>query len=142
MADDRRDETVGHDLLLCDCAECREVTAAWSREPYTCPHCGAQVTNADRREWDEAERGGVSEVRGCRLCAGPSDAVQTIMAGAAACRAEARLQGWDGQGAHELTALDCQSIADDVVRVVGRRPTRAEWIAAGYAYVGSEHYEG
>lgn len=44
------------------------------------------------------------------------------------CIAEARRQGWDGEGQYELTGPDC----DWIISHLGRNPTREEWAAAGY----------
>lgn len=52
------------------------------------------------------------------------------------CWLEARCQGFEGDKCdYEITAADCESI----VKAVGRKPTRREWVDAGYPYIGGAH---
>ena len=57
------------------------------------------------------------------------------------CESEARKQGWDGDD-YELTAEDCDFIAEAVKDEIDRMPTKAEWSAAGFGWVGNRHYAG
>lgn len=66
-------------------------------------------------------------------------AQEIIAKGIALCEADARAQGWVGDCVFEPTFLECASIALDVRKEIGRMPTKAEWEAAGYKYVGGRH---
>ena len=57
---------------------------------------------------------------------------QTLREAIDDCVAEARRQGWDGDGLYEMTPLDCQW----VVAQLGRYPSAAEWADEGYAWAG------
>ena len=67
--------------------------------------------------------------------------VDVISGGAETAERCARAQGWSGDD-YALTREDCDLIVDEILSAFGRKPTRAEWHAAGYRYVGNRHYEG
>lgn len=58
----------------------------------------------------------------------------TLRAEIAKCVAEARKQGWTGD-VYDLTPADCESIVTNLCR----KPTREEWAAEGYKWVGGAH---
>lgn len=52
------------------------------------------------------------------------------------CIKAARAEGYIGTDrAYDLTPFDCEYVIENL----GRKPTRQEWAAAGYVYVGSAH---
>jgi len=62
--------------------------------------------------------------------------IDTIRTEIDACIAAAREQGYDGTDAeYEHTAEDLES----VIEALGRKPTPAEWGAAGMPHVGGDH---
>lgn len=63
---------------------------------------------------------------------------EILSAELAACIATAREQGWVGEdGDYEHTAEDLEYVTE----VLGRKPTREEWRAAGLHWVGSYHWD-
>lgn len=61
---------------------------------------------------------------------------ETIKTAAAECRAEARGQGWEGEDDDfNYSPVDM----DYIVSKAGRLPTREEWTAAGFGWVGGAH---
>lgn len=50
------------------------------------------------------------------------------------CEGAARMQGWAGDG-YEHTAEDLEW----VIEILGRKPTRDEWVDGGLPNVGTEH---
>jgi hypothetical protein len=70
-------------------------------------------------------------------------AIDTIVHEARVCEAYARENGFEDIGpGYELTAQDCEFIADSVRYSINRFPTKEEWAEAGFSFVGNAHYLG
>ncbi len=70
-----------------------------------------------------------------------SQITEIIKREAAGCIEAARLQGYEGDAEeYELTALDCDWIANAVRAAEGRPPTSVEWAEAGHPHIGGKHY--
>jgi len=65
---------------------------------------------------------------------------EAIESEAAQCDMVAREQGYDGDG-YCLTEDDCDWIARVVKAHIGRAPTHADWVDAGFPGIGGRHYE-